>query len=234
MEFGILKSKIEKKLTESYSKNRLNSEMKNFKKFVLENPEVNKVFHIYNELSKGKNYEKIFAENFVNECVDLYSKIKIDTQSLELLEKWVGNVETENNYKDIDLILNKKILNIENIVNSKRRIVENLTKKEDQKSSVNLPLEKIYEVAQENLKKYLSELNESELKEIKKYLNLSESEIQKRYEVLSEMTIEKLEKLLTESDKETSQRIQETIDKIKTEEINSVNFIKLKTLNENL
>ena len=31
MEFGLLKSKIEKKLTESYSKDTFNKEIKNFK-----------------------------------------------------------------------------------------------------------------------------------------------------------------------------------------------------------
>jgi len=40
--------------------------------------------------------------------------------------------------------------------------------------------------------------------------------------------------LSSNSDKETSAKITETINKIKSEEINSISLLKLKTLNENL
>ena len=80
----------------------------------------------------------------------------------------------------------------------------------------------------------LSELNESELSQVKKYLTLPQSEVNKRFEVLSEMVIEKLETMLVESDDETKIKINQTIDKIKSEKVDSMTLIKLKTLNENL
>jgi CBS domain containing-hemolysin-like protein len=95
-------------------------------------------------------------------------------------------------------------------------------------------LEKIVEVANENLKNYLLDLNESELNQVKKYLTLPKDEISKRYDVLSELVIEKLENMLSESDKETNEKITETISKIKNDTVDSISLIKLKTLNENL
>lgn len=234
MEFGIIKSKIEKKLEDAYSQNKLNSEIKNFKKFVLENEGIRKAYHIYNELSATKSFEKTFAEDFVNECIDLYSRISFDKKTISLIENWVKEVKVQNQYKDIDTVLAKNTLVIENILNSKKRIVSQLTKKDAKSEMVNLPLEKIYEVAQQNLKNYLTSLEESDLNQIKKYLTLTEEEVKKRFDVFSEMVIEKLESIQSSSDEETKKKISETIEKIKTEEVNSVNLLKLKTLNESL
>jgi hypothetical protein len=234
MEFGILKSKIEKKLTESYSNNNFNKEIKNFKDVVLKNDSISRAYHIYNEISKTKGFDKKFAEDYVNECIDIFNRIKFSKKSISLLESWVRNIKCENQYKDIDTIFNKTTLVIENIIDSKNRIISNLTTKESTTELINIPLEKIVEVANENLKNYLSDLNESELNQVKKYLTLPKNEISKRYEVLSELVIEKLESMLTESDNETKEKITETISKIKNDTIDSISLIKLKTLNENL
>lgn len=234
MEFGLLKSKIEKKLTESYSNNTFNKEVKSLNSVILKDPSLSKAYHIYNELSKSKGFDKKFAEDFVNECEELFRRIKFSKKSMSILESWVKGVVCENQYKDIDTILRKNTLIIENIIQSKNNIISNLTKKEPVSEIFNVPLEKLVEVANENLKTYLSELNESELNQVKKYLALPKSEISKRYEVLSEMVIEKLEDMMTESDNETKQKITETIGKIKSETIDSISLIKLKNLNENL
>jgi len=234
MEFGILKSKIEKKLTESYSNNSFNKEIKTFKDVVLNNDSISKAYHIYNEISKSKGFEKKFAEDYVNECIDIFNRLNFSKKSIFLLESWVSNVKCENHYKDIDTIFNKSTLVIENIIESKNKIISNLTIKESTSELVNIPLEKIVEVANENLKNYLSDLNESELNQVKKYLTLPKDEISKRYDVLSELVIEKLENMLSESDKETNEKITETISKIKNDTVDSISLIKLKTLNENL
>jgi len=234
MEFGILKSKIEKKLTESYSKNNFNKEIKTFKDVVLKNDSISRAYHIYNEISKSKGFDKKFAEDYVNECIDIFNRIKFSKKSISLLESWVIGIKCENQYKDIDTIFGKKTLVIENIIESRNKIISNLTIKESTTELINIPLEKIVEVANENLKNYLSDLNESELTQVKKYLTLPKNEISKRYEVLSELVIEKLENMLNESDNETKGKITETISKIKNDTIDSISLIKLKTLNENL
>lgn len=90
------------------------------------------------------------------------------------------------------------------------------------------------EVANKTLKTYLDDINESDLKEIKKYTSLSQSDLDKRYDVVSEMVIDKLETLSSNSDLQTKTKINETIEKIKTDKVDSVSLFKLKSLNETL
>jgi hypothetical protein len=234
MEFGIIKSKIEKKLTESFLKNTFKKEMKTFKSLVLENSDVSKLFHIYNELNTQKGFEKEFADDFLTECIDLTNRISLSEKSISLLEKWVKGVKSDNNYKDIDNILFKNTLLIENIIESKKNIISKLTSKSNKTEHVNLSIEKVVEVANTTLKNYLESLNESDLEQVKKYLTLSKEEILSKYEILSELAIQKLETISSQSDVETKNKINETINKIKTGNVDSVSLLKLKNLTESL
>jgi DNA-binding transcriptional regulator YiaG len=123
---------------------------------------------------------------------------------------------------------------IEERIKSKNQILENLKSKKEDKKLINIPLEKMVEIANKNLNDHLSQLSESEVDQIKKYTSLSKDELSKRYEVISEMVFEKLETLSKSSDNETKQRIDETVKRIKTQDINTLSFIKLKSLNETL
>jgi hypothetical protein len=234
MEFGLLKSKIENILVESYNNGTFNNEIKNFKSLVLGNKEVRMSYHLYEELSKEKGFIKEFAEDYLDECISLYSQNTINKTTLKKLNEWVKNVKCENNYSDIDTVLSKNTFIIENIIKEKQNIVKRLTSKKVEVEQVNLPLEKMVEVANNTLSNYLTTLNEEDLATIKKYSTLSKDELSKRYEVLSEMVIEKLEKLTKTSEKEVVSHINETISKIKNDKIDSVSLIKLKTLNESL
>jgi len=232
MEFGLLKSKIETKLVESYKKDSFNTDIKVFKKLVLENKEVSKMFYLYDELSKEKGFEKSFADDYLNECIGLIEKISINKKTMSLLESWVKDVKTENHYKDIDTVVNKNTVVVENIINSKNTIINHLITKKNQTNVINVSYDTMVEVANSTLKNYLNNISESELKEIKKYSTLSQSELDKRYDVVSEMVIEKLENLSTKSDSVTKTKITETIEKIKNEKVDSVSLFKLKSLNE--
>ena len=107
MEFGLLKSKIENILVESYNNGTFNKEIKNFKSLVLGNKEVRMSYHLYEELSKEKGFIKEFAEDYLDECISLYSQNTINKNSLKRLNEWVKNVKCENNYSDIDTVLSK-------------------------------------------------------------------------------------------------------------------------------
>ena len=54
MKFGILKSKIETLLSESYSKKTFKQELSNFKKYVLENKNISKLYYLYDDLTSNK------------------------------------------------------------------------------------------------------------------------------------------------------------------------------------
>jgi hypothetical protein len=234
MEFGLLKSKIEKKLSDSYMNETFKKEFANFKKIVLQNESFSKAFHIYNELNENKGYSERFAEDFLEECIDLYNRIEVDERSVHQLKKWVEGVVCENNYKLIDNVLNTGSVLIEERIRSKNQILENLKSVKEDKKLINIPLEKMVEIANKNLNNHLSQLSESEVGQIKKYTSLSKDELSKRYEVISEMVFEKLETISKSSDDETKQRIDETVRRIKTQDINTLSFIKLKSLNETL
>jgi hypothetical protein len=234
MEFGLLKSKIESKLIESYNNKNFDSELKTFKKLVLENTETKKLYYLYDVLSSNKGYQESFAEDYVNECVNLYKNIKINSNVLKQLNKWTENVVVENQYKDIDMVLFKNTMNVESILESKQRVIKTLSIIKEESEVINISMDKMVEVANNTVKNYLSTIDESEQKEIKKYISLPQSEIQKRYEVLSEMVIEKLEVMSESSEPEVLSKINETIEKIKSEKINVVSLVKLKNLTENL
>jgi hypothetical protein len=234
MEFGIIKSKIENKLIESYKQNKFNTDIKTFNKLVLEDKEVSKMYFLYDELSKEKGYLDNFADDYLSECIELIERVSISKKSISLIESWVKGVKCSNHYKDIDTVVNKNTIIVEDIINSKNRILSNLTSKKNVTETIQVSYDTMVEVANKTLKTYLDTINESDLKEIKKYTSLSQSDLDKRYDVVSEMVIDKLETLLSNSDSQTKTKINETIEKIKTDKVDSVSLFKLKSLNETL
>ena len=72
MNFGILKSKIENVLLESYTKDTFKDEIKTFKKIVLENKNISKLFYLYDELNSPKSLNESYAKEYVNECITMY------------------------------------------------------------------------------------------------------------------------------------------------------------------
>jgi hypothetical protein len=234
MEFGFLKSKIELKLVEAYNNKTLENELKTFKKLVLENTDVKKLYYLYDVLSSNKGYQESFAEDYVNECVSIHKTIKLNSKIVNKLNDWTKDIVCENNYKDIDVVLFKNTMMVENIIESKQRIIKTLSTKKEESEVINISMDKMVEVANNTLQNYLSTISESEQKEIKKYISLPQSEIVKRYEVLSEMTIEKLEVLAENSEEEVKTKINETIEKIKTENVDVISLVKLKNLTESL
>lgn len=234
MEIGLLKSKIETKLINSYKNQTFQEEIKKFKNLVLEDSSISKAFFIYDELSNKKGFNPNFAEEFLNECCEIYSRIKFNSKNLKKVENWVKSIQSENFYKDIDMFLNKNTLVIEEIILSRDRIIESLSTSKNAKSLINLSLEQMTSAANKSIENYLGKIDVEQISEIKKYTSLSQEEVEKRFEVISEMVLEKLEKLSNESDKETKEKINETINKIKSEEVNYATLYKLKNLNETL
>ena len=90
--FGILKSKIEKVLVESYSNNNFKEELKRFKINVLENKNVSKLFYLYDELNSKRGLNDFMASDYINECITIYentvNKIKDkDIQKIKIYRR---------------------------------------------------------------------------------------------------------------------------------------------------
>jgi rRNA-processing protein FCF1 len=231
MKIGILKSKVEKFLVESMSNNTFKSEIKTFKSLVLEDKDIAKAFYIYDVLDRKRGVSKDDANSLIDECIRQFEKLNLNDRKLSKINSWIRNTKiSENSYKQIDNVLDTDNILFETILESKKNLIKTITSTEKVKETSNLPLDKVYEVAENTTKNFLMELSEQELKSLNKYLTLSEGEIKNKYSVISEMVIEKLEELKDNSDSNIKTKIDETVERIKTDSPNQLNLVRLKKL----
>ena len=90
MKFGLLKSKIEKCLVESYTNNTIKRDLFVFDQLVAKNKNINKLYFLYDELSSKKDLNESVASDFVNQSIIIY-------------ENTVNKI-TQNTLKEIELI----------------------------------------------------------------------------------------------------------------------------------
>ena len=232
--FGLIKTKIEDKLVQSYSKNSLKSELKTFKSLVLENRNALQLYHLYDSLSSPQGHSDDDSKLFLDEAITMINNLK-KTVNLEKINEWVKDIKTENRYSDIDIVVEGKITKLNSIVTNKKNIVENLKRKKETKDIINLPLKTMLKVANKTLSEAISNLDEKEKTELTSIISLSNDEFKKQFSELKEATIKKLETLLTEqTDTDLTKKVNETLNRIKTEMPNNLNFYKLQKLNESL
>jgi hypothetical protein len=238
MKFGILKSKIENCLVESYKKDTLKRDMFVFEELVLKNKSLSTLYFLYDELSKNKGLNESIVNEYINESIVLFENTisKINTNDVKDVNQWIGHIVSENRYQDIDNLFSNNASTIEEKLKSKKTISENLKKDPTKvKEVIEVPLKSMVEVANKTIKTYLNDLTEGEKKQLNTLLSTPDDKLNKKYEFLKEDVIEKLETLLTESeDSETNQKINETIEKLQTENYDKLNYFKLKQLNENI
>jgi hypothetical protein len=238
MKFGELKSKIEKCLTESYSKNSVKKDLFVFSEMVLKNKKVSKLFYLYDELSSKKGLNEEVANEYINQSITIYENIinKIPYKTFSELNMWVGHIKSENEYKNIDNLFSTGLLTLEEKIKSKKLISENLQKSVivENRETINVPLNSMLSVANKIVKSFISSLNESEKKEVMKILSVPKSELIESYNKLKEEVLVKLEDKLSESDDETKQTIDQVVKKITTESFNEINYFKLKNLSEGI
>ena len=237
VKFGLLKSKIEKVLLESYSNNTFKEELKNFKHNVLDKKNISKIFYLYDELNSKKGLNESVASDYINECITIYENTinKLKPSELQNIKKWVSKTNTKNEYENIDNLFSNDVLTIESRLKSKKIIFESLKKPNPiEKEFVKLPMSTMISVANKTIKNYMESLNESEKKELVQFLNSDDSELKTSFQSLKESVLTKLESLKDGSDTETIGRINETIEKVSSEKYDKLSYFKLKGLKEKL
>ena len=238
MKVGILKSKVESLLNESYNKNTFKSELKNFDKLVLKNKNISKLFYLYDELSSKKGLNESIVDDYIHESITIYENVinKLKDSDLNNLRNWVGNVTTENLYENIDNLFSTGITNLESKLKSKKVIKETLTSKEVVKEDIiDIPISSMMKIANKTITSYIDSLNESDKQELFNLLSEDDETLNKTFEPLKESVLSKLTTLKRENtDYETGKRINESISKIESEKFNKLTYFKLKNLNENL
>lgn len=237
MKFGLLKSKIEKNLLESYHKNSFKDEMKVFKTLVLENKNLKKLFFIYDELTSSKGYTKDDADQYINECITIYENVinKINPRELKVLELWVGDTNTENLYENIDNLFSSNIKSLETKIQSRKTISEGLSKPtKEQKEVINIPLSTMVKIANQTIEKHLVDLNESDKKQLVDLLKEDNEKLKTEFDSLKNELLSKLKLMKENTDSETTKKIDESIQKINTEKYDKLTYLKLRNLNENI
>ena len=238
MEFGLLKTKVEKKLLENYNTNRFKQELKIFQKIVLENKKISQLFFVYDELSSNKGLDTERANDYINECVKIYENNinKLTIPDLKKIISWTNGVKANNEYQIIDNFFNTDVLKLESKVTNKKIILENLKKVKSNTSekNVNLPIKTLVNVANNSIQKYLQQLDENTKDELNKIISLDDKKLSEEYNNTKTEVLTKLVNLKSSSDIETSQRIDESILKIKNEKFDKLNYFRLKSLNDSI
>ena len=240
MKFGILKSKIEKCLIESYNKNTFKDNIFIFNELVKNNKNISKIYYLYDELSSKKGISESVANEFINESITIYENTvnKISKKNLEEIKVWVNNITTKNNYEEIDNLFSNNVVMLESKIQSRKKIVESLKSVgiiSESEKLINVPLKSMVDVANKTVNEFLSSISESEKKELMEIIKEDESKLTIKFDFIKENTLKRLDNILnSESDSEVKKTISETIEKVRSESFNKISYIKLKNLNESL
>jgi hypothetical protein len=215
MRFGVIKTLVENKLVKSFVDNKLDKDMKFFKNELLENKSFKRLFFIYDTLKENKSLDKETAVYLVDDLSKEVKSIKLSENFVNKITKWTNGIIKENNYTIIDDLIYGDDLKPEKKSIAKKNIVESLTKEPIVKDSKKVvPISTMLKIANSNIEKTLSELNESDREEVISLLKKNPTK--EEFETIKESTIQKLEKLISEADEEIKQTLLETKTKIKS------------------
>jgi uncharacterized protein (UPF0210 family) len=232
MTFGAVKSLIEKNLLESYKNEKeFKKTLREFKHNVLSNKSMSKAYTIYDQLSTPQGLSEQDAKYFIEEGINILNKV-LPTVKLP------SNVseKTENNYSDIDTLVYSQRINLIERVNAKKNLIKILTSnKESIKESVNIPISSMVTVANQTIRNYIETLDENSKKEFFQLVSEDTKVLETKFETIRESAISKLNNILEKEEaQEMKTRISETIDKVKLEKFDQLNFLKLKNLEESI
>ena len=232
MTFGQIKSLIEKNLLESYKNDvEFKKSLREFKHNVLNNKSISKVYNLYDQLSTPQGLNESEAKEFIEEGVNLLQRILPSIKLPKSLEE-----EVSNNYSDIDTLVYTKKISLSERVQAKKNIIETLKKqKSSVKESINIPVTSMVKIANQTLRSYIETMDENSKKEFFQIVSEDNRNLENRFEELKTSAISKLQSILeNENESDVKTKINETIDKLKQEKFDQLNFLKLKNLEGSL
>lgn len=232
MTFGQIKSLVEQNLIESYKNEKeFKKSLKEFKHNVLNNKHMAKLYSLYDQLSTPQGLDESDAKDFLDEGINLIQQI---LPNIKLPKTLSENIE--NKYSDIDSLVYTNKLNLLERINSKKNITNVLTSNNNTiKESINIPLKSMVTIANQALHKYIETLDESSKKEFIQLISEDTKTLEDKFETIRENTIKKLNSILEkEQEVELKTKLSETINKLKSEKFDQLNFLKLKNLEESI
>jgi hypothetical protein len=233
MTFGQIKSIIENNLLESYkNEQEFKKSLKEFKHNVLSNKNMSKLYSLYDQLTTPQGLNESDAKDFLEEGISLIQKL---VPTIKMPKTISENVK--NKYSDIDSLVYINKLDLMERIQSKKNLIKTLVsqKPEPIKESINIPLKSMVSIANQTMNGYLENMDESSKKEFIQLMSEDTSSLKEKFETLRESAITKLGSILeNEQEFEIKTKLSETIDRLKVEKFDQLNFLKLKNLEESI
>jgi hypothetical protein len=240
---GVIKTKILKKLTESYSSQNKN-EMKSILNTIKENKEFKEMYLFYEEIENKYFEDKEVAKLYVEELNSILKSKSSNLQSFcNILNEKLGDVEVNENelYTTLDTLLeNETLNNIDKKVIAKKKLVEHLTIKkeikESDKSTYSANENLLHTVLANNFNVlYSNSLNESQKEELKNILSMSNDDLNDKTKELKESILTQVETILTESkDSEFNMKLNSVKSEVQSMDTSKINYYRLTELKNGL
>jgi len=205
--FGIIKSKLLTKLTESYA-NENKAEIKDILTTIKENKDFKEMYLFYEEIENKYIDDKETAQLFVEGVINILKQQVGDLSNFCTSLNKMINVESINEnevYNSLDVLTeNDSLSNIEKKVKAKKKLVEHLTTKKEikeSKDSTLIPNENLLNAVLTNNFNvlYSNTLSEQQKEELKNILSLSQEELLTKTTELKESIINQVSTLISES-----------------------------------
>ena len=244
--FGIIKTKMLNKLTESYA-NENKSEIKSILKEIKENKEFKEMYLFYEEIENkyidDKETAKLYVEGlntYFGQPMGNWNNLNVFCESLH---NKLGNVEVKINelYESLDILSERDSLsNIEKKVIAKKKLVEHLTTKKkitESKDTTLVPNESLLNAVLTNNFNvlYSNTLSESEKEELKNILSISYDDLIIKSNELHESILEKVSTLISESnDIDLTTKLNKVKDEVNQMTTSKYNYYRLTELKNGL
>ena len=144
--------------------------------------------------------------------------------------------EIENKYSDIDTLVYFNKIKLSERVQSKKNIIKVLmSENKIVTESINIPIKSMVSIANQTLRTYVDELDESTKKEFFKIISEDSKTLEVKFETIRENTINKLNSILEKEEEfELKTKISETIDRVRNEKFDQLTFLRLKNLENSI
>lgn len=241
--FGNIKSRFESLFVESYKTDTFSDNLKYFKNNILSNTILSESYYIYDEIYKGKGFDKDKGELYLSETSRiLRGRLLSEQKNLAKINEWLNNKigdGVENLYEDLDCQIydSDNVRKVENLIESKSNLLDVITKKTEIKESkiINLPLSSALKITNKKLNEHLNQLDESVISELKSITSLSKKDLVTEIDETRNEVIKKLEGNLSSSnDEELKTKITETINKLNNSKYSYLTLYTIKELNEKI
>jgi len=242
--FGKIKSKLLKTITEAYEQGELKNNTKNLIKVVKKNKDFKEMYMFYEEIENkyfdDKEVARLYVEEIGNILKQKASKVK---DFCEVINMSVYNAQIDENelYDSIDQLLEEDSLkNIDKKVVAKKKLVEHLTTKKEIKesqldtytSNENL----LHAVLANNFNVlYTNNLNEEQQEELKTILSISNEDLVSKTTELKESILSRVGLLLSESnDNDLTTKLGKVKDEVQEMDLSKYNYYRLTQLKNGL